>query len=55
MKEIKCPNCDGKEMTLIKSNMKDNELKYIYLCRGCKQSFAVNMEVSDKEEPPPKK
>lgn len=54
MKEIQCPNCDGKEMTLIKSSMKDNELKYTYLCRGCKQPFVVNIEVKDEEEEIPK-
>ena len=46
MKEVQCPTCNSKEMTLIKSSEKEDGLKYTYLCRKCKEPFYVNIKTS---------
>ena len=49
MKEVQCPACSSKEMTLIKSKENENGLRYTYLCRKCKEPFHVNIKTSTKE------
>ncbi len=46
MKEVQCPMCNSKEMTLVKCKEKEDGLKYTYLCRECKEPFFVNIKTS---------
>lgn len=44
-KEIRCPWCEGKDMTLLDINREPVELVYEYHCRECNEPFKVKIKL----------
>lgn len=50
MKEVQCPTCGNKEITMVRRDTKGTDHKYLYLCRTCKESFYVKTYVTRTKE-----
>lgn len=44
-KEVRCPWCEGKDMTLNDINREPVELVYEYHCRECNEPFQVRIKL----------